>query len=171
MKKLVCLMIALLLVCSSALAEDVHGLPSAYDFEPLFENAAELTGSGHQITSKNLTSFEGEIRCTFSVTLSTNVVMNIYVLNETQETDEIVILGGGGDANESLSFLNAIGEVLYSTGAISDMQDVGDVLELLDFFDNLQDGDENSIEINGIEYGYLVSSALGCMMFYARIPE
>lgn len=171
MKKVCAFLLALTLMCSSTLAETFQGLPSVYDFEPLFENAAALTGSGHQITSKNLTSSQGTIRNTFSVTLSSNVIMNICVLNETQETDEIIILGGGGDTNESISFLNAIGEVLYSTGAISDMQDVGNVLELLDFFNNLQDGDENSIEINGIEYGYLVSSVLGCMMFYARIPE
>lgn len=171
MKKLLCLLVALLMCCSSALAETAQGLPSVYDFEPLFENAADLTNSGHQITSKNLTSSQGTIRNTFSVVLSPNVTMNIFVLNETQETDEIVILGGGGDADESLSFLNAIGEILYCTGAISDMQDVGNVLELLDFFDNLQDGNKNSVEINGIEYGYLVSSVLGCIMFYAKIPE
>lgn len=171
MKKFCCILVGLMLLFSAALAETTAVLPSVYEFEPLFEEAASLTSSGHMITSENLTSSKGEVRATFTVALSTNVAMNISVLNTTQETDEIVILGGGGDANESISFLNAISELLYSTGAISDIQKTGNVLNLLEFFENLKDGDKNSIELNGIEYGYLVSSTLGYMMFYARVPE
>lgn len=170
MKRLFCIVMVLALLCAHANAETNH-LPSVYDFEPLFENAAAMTGSGHGITSQNLTSSQGAIRTTFSVALSDSVLMNICVLNATQETEEVVVLGAGGDTDESLGFLTAISEVLYATGGITDIKETGEVLGALGFFTHLQDGDENSITINGIEYGYLVSLSLGSMMFYARIPE
>ena len=169
MKRVSCLLVCLMVCCLSTLGFAEGKLPSIKEFEPLFESAAKLLGSGHEITTDNLTSSSGKVRTTFNVKLSDVLTLMVQIRTDTHETCDVIATSKGGNTSDSTDFLCAISEILYCTEGIDDVSKTGDFLELLGFFDNLKDGDSNSIEVNGITYSYLVSSMFG-FIFSASIP-
>ena len=56
---------------------------------------------------------------------------------------------------------SAIIELALTTGAIDRTKDANDFVTKLGFLDNVSDGVENSLVIDGLKYNYTISSLFG----------
>ena len=67
-------------------------------------------------------------------------------------------------------FLDLCCEMIYATKVTDSYDSSGIVFDALRFWDNVDDGDRNSITIYGNTVGYSVSSSIG-VIFYVEVNE
>ncbi|HPJ01756.1 MAG TPA: hypothetical protein PKU80_02820 [Candidatus Limiplasma sp.] len=168
-KALSLVLLSLLLLTTSASA--LTAFPAFDDFELEFEYAAILTGSGHYITSNNLSVEDGSYSKVYTVSFDDTLSMLVSVPHETGEISEAMMLyASDGTTLSALNFIYGIGELAMATGAIDAVEEIWDFLGLLGLLDHMEDGDSNSIIIGQLEYSYMAYTSLG-IFFYVTIVE
>lgn len=175
MKKVVSLLLCLCLVLSIpilALAdqeETAETFMSVNDFNLYFNVASALTKSGHKITSDNIELISGPIRDCFVITLIDNVlILHVYMPhieeyngkpNDINEIDLVFFSDGTEESVYHMVF--AVSELALTTGAITKIEETGDFINELGFLDNVEDGAENTITVDDLDYTYQISSLFG----------
>lgn len=168
MKKLIASVLVGLIFCAVANAEPQTFI-SVNDFNRDFNTVSYLIGSGHIINSDNINFETGTVRDYFVITFANGVIiLHVYMphienyTGEMNDINEIDLLFSSDGTTESAAHLAiAIGELAYTTGAISDIQDIGAFADQLGFLQNVYDGASNTLTINGLNYSYSISSVFG----------
>lgn len=171
MKKILVFVLCFVLFVSSAKAAVTvdDTFISVNDFNTNFNVACILTGSGHKITSTNLQFTIGDLRDCFIITLGNGIIeLHVYMPHikdyngKTNDINEIDLWFYSDGTVESVEHLtSAIIELALTTGAIDRTKDANNFITKLGFLDNVSDGAENTLTINGLNYSYMISSMFG----------
>ena len=172
MKKIVSvfLILAMLLPCVLSNAD----FSSLDDFYLKFCEATEKTGANHtQIDDLYKMDWsEGGEYDAWVVPISLSLNLMVFVKHGTDQVARAVAgYSPKGQIDEKYDFRTLIAEVLYASGAIENVEETGYVLSQLQFRDNLNVGDSNKIEFNGMEISYSVAEVIGVMFFVAAMEE
>ncbi len=175
-KSLVCIMICLIL-CFPILAEATDDtFISLNDFNIYFNFAAALTGSGNAIRENNISFSPGAVNDIYQVNLTSNVGMQISTPHIAEYNGTLSDVNGiillyvpDGSTDSSMNFLYGIGEIAIATGAISSSSEIVTFLEQLGLMDDIGQTDaSNAIEVNGLNYGYTISSVIGYFFYVEK---
>lgn len=161
-------MIICLFFSSPAVAETKSSISDFSTYQTMFNIASLLLGTDHMITSDRIKFITGEVNDVYQIIYKNNTLLQI---NVPHGTDNVIgVLGcyvpEQNASNEDVkSYLFLIYEILYATGVVDELENASDVLSLLGYFENLEDGDNNKITLNGLSIGYMVSNNIGFWFF------
>lgn len=163
---------ATMLMLSICHAETASKVTDRAMFESLFNVASVGFETAHKITTKELSFAPGEVNDVYQMTY--NEEDSFLQYSVVHDTDDVVsvlacyIPSGNATEEKSKQYIFLIYEVLYASGAAENPENIPNILSLLGFYDHLEDGDGNTITLNGIKIGYMVSSTIG-FWFYVEI--
>ena len=174
MKRFLLIILILLLVASSALADQTF--LDLNTFNLLFNYAAAMTKSGNVITEKNITGTLGEVNDVYQVSLTSNCLIQITTPHIDNYTGKLSDINGiilfyvpDGKADSSMNFIYGMGEIALATGAIQSTDDIIPFLTELGVTDVLNQKDVSiNKTINGLKYSYSNSSVIGFMFTVSK---
>ena len=146
-------------------------------FNVAFNHAATLTCSRHGIREDNITASKGQPNDVYTVNIfSDKVIMRItcpHITNYQGKLSDIngitVFLPLDGRKETRINFLWCIGEIGIATGAIQKVSEISAFLKFLGVQNSLdKDRARNSIEINGLKYGYITVKNIGCTFYVTK---
>lgn len=168
MKRILVFALCFMMFVSSAFAGNETFISPDY-FNSMFNLSCLLTGSGHKITSYNVKFETGTVKDCFIIKLANGFIeLHLYMphieyyegkMNDIDEIDLWFYSDGTVESIRHLTF--AIMELAMTTGAVKSIEEANDFITKLGFLENVKDGAENTLIINGLKYQYLLSSFLG----------
>lgn len=140
------------------------------DFKSRFSKAVSTSGSKHKLS--NPSSDNGIVNDVTTYYVKDYLALQLSFPKGTKNVRSAMVLYAPGYVNEDtfVNFLNLCCEVMYATKVTNSYDSSGSVFDALKFWDNVDDGDRNSITINGNTVGYSISSTIGAM-FYVEVNE
>lgn len=168
MKKVVALItILVLLTLPTALA--ATSVTNVHDFEIRFGAASLFTESGHYLNSTNEKRTDGEVNDTIQATYNDSELLQLSIPHGTDDViSALAMYLPDGNSDHAADYILLICEVLYAAGITDATTETGDILDQLGMLTNLDDGAQNTITINGVNVGYMVSSSMG-IWFYIEV--
>ncbi len=172
LKKIIAIIVSVMMLVSCSSAETLTKVTDRATFETLFNIASIGFKTSHSLSSDQVSFISGDVNDVYQMIYDDEDSFIQYSV--THDTDDIVgvlacyIPTGNATEEKSKQYVYLIYEVLYATGVAKDAESIPSILSLLDFYNNLSDGDSNKISLNGLSIGYSVSSTIG-FWFYVEI--
>lgn len=172
MKKISALLVALVLLlsvlpCSSAFAAKRTYLKTVDDFLSNLNVMSTLMGTKHGFGWREADLTQGEKIDTFMMTYNNCEILMLTCPHNTDKVTSVLITYVENSSPLASmyveDFASLIYEVSYAVGLDENGNSVSDTFKELGLFDNTDDGDANSITVNGFKLSYSVSDALGIM--------
>lgn len=136
-----------------------NSMPTLDSFESRLKVAFLLTSSGHWFNSTAVSSFIDDTDTVVSIELDDTITLYAILSDGSDTISQIqLVYQANGDIMQATSLLYAIAEVAWATKGINEIDETGDFLNKLDFFDNCDNiGFFNTMESNDIKYCFCVS--------------